>query len=179
MVEQWLKCRATNRKVAGSIPASVSGFFVDIKSFQSHYGPGVDSTSNRNEYQEYFLGVNPPVRKADNLPPPCAVVTKSGSRNFLEPSGPVQACNGTAYQMYVYLPQNYTLHSIMCVQMQFLGNYSFMTEQLLSSSESKEHNLHLPSKIQCKGIPVQAYYWPRQFQAVEVPRFLDNQHMTW
>jgi hypothetical protein len=24
---------------------------------QSHYGPGVDSASNRNEYQEYFLGV--------------------------------------------------------------------------------------------------------------------------
>ena len=29
----------------------------------SHYGPGVDSASNRNEYQENFLGV----RKADNL----------------------------------------------------------------------------------------------------------------
>ena len=26
-------------------------------SFRSHYGPGVDSASNRNEYQEYFLGV--------------------------------------------------------------------------------------------------------------------------
>jgi hypothetical protein len=23
-----------------------------------HYGPGIDSASNRNEYQEYFLGVN-------------------------------------------------------------------------------------------------------------------------
>ena len=33
------------------------GFFIDIKSFRSHYGPGVDSASNRNEYQEYFLGV--------------------------------------------------------------------------------------------------------------------------
>jgi len=33
------------------------GFFIDIKSFQSHYGSGVDSASNRNEYQEYFLGV--------------------------------------------------------------------------------------------------------------------------
>ena len=30
------------------------------------------------------------MRTADNLPP------KSGSLNFLEPSGPVQACNGTA-----------------------------------------------------------------------------------
>ena len=32
-------------------------FFIDIKSFRSHYGPGVDSASNRNEYQEHFPGV--------------------------------------------------------------------------------------------------------------------------
>ena len=30
----------SNRKVAGSIPAGVNGFFIDIKSFRSHYGPG-------------------------------------------------------------------------------------------------------------------------------------------
>ena len=56
-VAQWLRCCATNRKVAGSIPAGVSGFFIDIKFFRSHYGPGVDSASNRNDYQEYFMGV--------------------------------------------------------------------------------------------------------------------------
>ena len=56
-VAQWLRCCATNRKVAGSIPAGVCGIFIDIKSFRSHYGPGFDSTSNRNENQEYFLGV--------------------------------------------------------------------------------------------------------------------------
>jgi hypothetical protein len=44
-------------KVAGSIPAGVSGFFIDIKSSRSHYGPGVDWASNRNEYQEHFLGL--------------------------------------------------------------------------------------------------------------------------
>jgi len=27
------------------------------KSFRPHYGPGVDSASNRNEYQEYLLGI--------------------------------------------------------------------------------------------------------------------------
>ena len=32
-------------------------FFIDIKSFRSHYGPGVDSASNRNKYQEHFVGV--------------------------------------------------------------------------------------------------------------------------
>jgi len=37
-----------------------------------------------------------PVRKADNLPPSCAVVKKFGHLNFLERSGPLRACNGTA-----------------------------------------------------------------------------------
>jgi len=41
----------------GSIPGGVTGFFIDIKSFQSHYSPRVDSASNRNENQEHFLGV--------------------------------------------------------------------------------------------------------------------------
>ena len=96
-VAQWLRCCATNRKVAGSIPAGVSGFFIDIKSFRSHYGPGVDSASNRNEYQKYFLGGNGGrCVSLTTSPPSCAVVTKSGNLNFLEPSGPVQACNGTA-----------------------------------------------------------------------------------
>ena len=31
-------------------------YFIDIKSFRSHYGPGVDSASNRNEYQEHSWG---------------------------------------------------------------------------------------------------------------------------
>ena len=99
---QWLRCCATNRKVAGSIPACVSGFFIDIKSFRSHYGPGVDSASNRNEYQEHFLGVKcGRCVRLTSLPPFCAVVTKSRNLNFLEPSGPVQACNGTALPLTV------------------------------------------------------------------------------
>jgi len=56
-VAKWLRSCATNRKVAGSIPGGVIGFFIDIKFFRSHCGPGVDSASNRNEYQDYFLGV--------------------------------------------------------------------------------------------------------------------------
>jgi len=52
-----LRHRATNRKVAGSIPDGV------IESFHWRNPSGhtmalrVDSASNRNEYQEYFLGV--------------------------------------------------------------------------------------------------------------------------
>jgi len=32
-------------------------FFIDIILPPPHYGPGVDSASNRNQYQDYFLGV--------------------------------------------------------------------------------------------------------------------------
>ena len=32
-------------------------FFIHIKSFRTHYGPGVDSATNRNEYQDHFLGL--------------------------------------------------------------------------------------------------------------------------
>ena len=35
------------------------------------------------------------------LPPSCAVVMKSGNLKFLEPSGPLQACNGTALPLVV------------------------------------------------------------------------------
>jgi hypothetical protein len=31
------------------------------------------------------------------LPSSCAVVMKTGNLNFLERSGPLEACNGTAY----------------------------------------------------------------------------------
>ena len=36
------------------------------------------------------------MRKADNVPPYCAGVKKSGSRNFVEPSGPARPCYGRA-----------------------------------------------------------------------------------
>jgi len=38
-------------------PAVSLEFFIDIILPPPHYGPGVDSASNRNEYQEYFLAV--------------------------------------------------------------------------------------------------------------------------
>ena len=55
-VVQWLRHYATNRQVAGSIPECHWNFSV-TKSYRSHYGLGVDTASNRNEYQVYFLGV--------------------------------------------------------------------------------------------------------------------------
>jgi hypothetical protein len=68
-----------------------------VTSFRSHYGRGVDSASNRNENQVYFLGAKGGrCVRLTTLPTSCAVVMKSGNFNFLEHSGPLQACNGTA-----------------------------------------------------------------------------------
>ena len=66
-------------------------------SFRPHFGPGVDTASNRSEYQECFLGVKAAGAwgwQPYHLQVP--IVLKSGSLNLLEPSGPVQACNGIA-----------------------------------------------------------------------------------
>ena len=38
-------------------PSWCHWIFIYIISFRSHYGPGVESAFNSNEYQEYFLGV--------------------------------------------------------------------------------------------------------------------------
>ena len=51
----WLRPCSTNRKVAGSISDGVREFFIDLI-LPAVSGPGVDSASNRREYQEYFLG---------------------------------------------------------------------------------------------------------------------------
>jgi hypothetical protein len=48
----WLRHCATSRK----IPDGVTGIF-QWQSFRSHCDSGVDLASNRNEYQESFLGV--------------------------------------------------------------------------------------------------------------------------
>jgi len=61
----WLRHCATSPKVAGFIPEDIIWIF-HWQSFRPHYGPEVDSASNRNEYQEYFLGKRPPVCRADN-----------------------------------------------------------------------------------------------------------------
>ena len=90
----WLRHCATSRKVAGSIPDFVIGIFLW---HNPHYGPGVESASNRNEYQEYFLGVKAAVMygwQPYQLHVP--IVLKFGRFRLLELSERLQACNGNA-----------------------------------------------------------------------------------
>jgi len=52
----WLRHCATSWKVAGSITDGVNGIFHWHNPSGHTMAPGVDSASNRNENQEYFLG---------------------------------------------------------------------------------------------------------------------------
>jgi hypothetical protein len=80
----WLTHCATSRKVAGSIPDTVIGI--------CHYGPEVDSASNRNEYQEYLLGEGGGGGRCvglTTLPPSCAGCLEIWGS---QPSGTIGAC---------------------------------------------------------------------------------------
>jgi len=86
----WLRHCATSRKFAGSIPEGVTGIFSLIYSFRPQYGPGVDSASDRNNYQEYFLrGKGGRCLGLTIYRLHVPIVFKSESLNLLEPSGPV------------------------------------------------------------------------------------------
>jgi hypothetical protein len=47
---------AISQKITGWSSDEVIEYFQFFLPFEPHYGPGVDSASNRNEYQQVFLG---------------------------------------------------------------------------------------------------------------------------
>ena len=94
VVAQWSRCCATNLKVAGSIPVGVSGFF----HWHNILPIALWFWGRLSLKQKWVPGAFPRGKggwcvRLTTLPS-CAVVTKSGNLNFLEPSGPLQACNG-------------------------------------------------------------------------------------
>ena len=94
---------ATSRKVAGSIPDGVIGIFQLTLSFRPHYGPGADSASNRNEYQEYFLGGKcGRCVGLTTLPPSCADCLRNlGPSTSWNPQGLPRPVKGLLYHFYV------------------------------------------------------------------------------
>ena len=103
------------------------------------------------------------MRKADNLPPSCAVVTKSVNLNFLEPSGPLRACDGTALPLLLHFniiltqPRRFYklfftpglyAKSYVCTRSQSIskGNYFFWPQYgngIMEYIRSKERGVYL------------------------------------
>jgi len=89
-----------SRKVAGSIPDGVIGIF-RWQSFRPHYSPGVDSASNRNEYQECFLGgKGGRCVGLTTLPPSCSDCLEIWESR---PLRTLRACTGNALPLLTYL----------------------------------------------------------------------------
>ena len=91
----WLRRCATSRTVPGSIPGGVPGFFSDI--FPSDHTMALGSTQPlvKMNTRNIYGGIGGWCVRVTTSPPLSAVVMKSGSLNFLEPSGPHRACYGT------------------------------------------------------------------------------------
>jgi hypothetical protein len=88
---------------------------ISWQSFRLHYGPGVDSTSNRNEYQECLLGGKGGRGVGlTTFPPSCIDCLEIGG---LQTPGTLGACNRPVQDLFYPLLYKYTescfnLHSI-------------------------------------------------------------------
>jgi len=89
--------------VAGSIPACVNGIIYWHN--PSDRTMALRSTPPLTEISTTSISWGKGGRcvRLTNLTPSCTVVMKSGKRNFLEPCGPVQACNGNCLFFSTFL----------------------------------------------------------------------------
>jgi hypothetical protein len=87
---------ATNQKVAVSIPDGVMEFFININPCYRTVDLGSTQSETEMSTRRISWGKYGRCVRLTTLPPSCAVVIKSGNLKFLEASGPLQVCNGTA-----------------------------------------------------------------------------------
>ena len=95
-----LRCCATNRKVAGSIPDGVIGIFHWHNPSNRTTALGSTHPLTEMSTRKISWGKCGRCVRLTNLPPSCAVVMKSGNLKFLELSGALQAYNRTALPLF-------------------------------------------------------------------------------
>jgi len=108
----WLEHQEWRGSIPGRGKTNIGGHQTSY-SFCTRKRPHSDRTTalgstqplNRNEHQEYFLGVKSGrCVRLTTLPPYRVIVTYSGNRNFLEPSGHLEPVMGLIY----HLPGNFS-----------------------------------------------------------------------
>ena len=92
----WSRHCVTIQKVTGLIPYSATGIFIEIV---LPAGPGINSASNRIEYQEYFLGGKGGRCIGLTLPPSCANCFEIC---IPQPPEAFKACTGIAL-LYLFI----------------------------------------------------------------------------
>ena len=100
MISKGARCGAVGWGTAPQTGKSRVRFpMISLKFFSGRtLALGVDLASNRNKKQRYFLGGKDcRCVGLTTLPPSCVDCLEIGSLKLLEPSGSLQACNGTAF----------------------------------------------------------------------------------
>jgi len=106
-------CTAKNKKKIDSL----------TQSFRPHYGPGFDLTSNRNKYQEYFLGSKGGrCVGMTTLPSSCAVCREIWES---QPLGTLRACTRIALSFSILIEEMFHLPLEKNV---YLTNYTSRTQ---------------------------------------------------
>jgi hypothetical protein len=142
----------TSRKVAGSIPDGVTGIF------HSH------NPSDRT----MVLGLTQPYHV--HMP----IVLKSGCLKLLEPSGPVQACNGTAFMVLTiashylliwHLPVSFLMcHTVLCeVRTESLSDIYIFTLYVLVCITQINFVFGWLSSVNLQRVELLIFYHVRSF----------------
>ena len=104
-------------------------------SFRSHYGPGVDSASNRNEYQEFLQsGKGGRCVGLTTLPPSCVDCHEIREH---QPPGTLRACIGIALPFFYRLCIETDYRRIRCSKSLYLrGNQNSFVHLLNSNNKA-------------------------------------------
>jgi len=94
------------------------------------------------------------------LPPSCAVVMKFWNLNFLEHSGPLQACNGTALPLYIhiYIKSLITSHTTQFLSIRKTNHLTLCKEIIDMHSDNCRQYKHPACKMQSFLILQQVVY---------------------
>jgi len=100
-VAQWLRCCATNQKVAGSIPDGVTGIFHWHNPSGRTMALGSTQPLTEMSTGSISWGKSGRCVRLTILPLSCAIFTQSGNLNFLQPSGHLGPVMVLMYQRFI------------------------------------------------------------------------------
>ena len=135
----WLRHCATSRKVVGSILDGVNGIFYWHNPSGRTMALGLTQPLTEMSTRNISWGVK--VASAYGWQPyhlQVLTVLKSGSLNLLEPSGPVQACNGIVL-LFLHVLATTASHYLAFYKLWYMKNYTILHKKEFSPFTWKIH----------------------------------------